>query len=192
MTIRTVLARWNAADLTFKVVNAYGRIARGQFVDGEDYPLDIKEQRSSAEHKHYWASVTNVWNHIQDEETKAILNTPSKLRQWALVQAGWCDVTVFGPLTKRAAINAARKAALHFRHFRGEDDYVEIVVRQSHDEETGEIDGWAVVIKTPKSQSRAAMDKEAFRASKRDVLDLLSGAIEVKRRDLEQSAKDTA
>lgn len=165
----------------------YARVAAAQFRDGEDYPLEVKEQRSSAEHKHYFAVINNAFDNISDAETLELLSTPNKLRQWALIQSGWCDVTVFGPLPKKAAINAARTAAINFR---SKDDYVEITMRSSHDEETGEINGYAVVIKTAKSQSRASMDKEDFRKSKTDVLDLLAGQIQVKRRDLERSAKD--
>ena len=189
MTFRPVLMTWRASDRTMVLVPRFARVAMAQFKDGEEYPLEVKEQRSSQEHNHMFAAIKNAFDHITDAETLEVLSTPNKLRQWALIQTGWCDVTVFGPLPNRSAINSARTAATNFRN---KDDYVEISVRQAHDEETGEINGWAVVIKTAKSQSRASMDKEDFRKSKADVLDVLAGHIEVKRRDLERSAKDTA
>jgi len=189
MTFRPVLFTWDAKEEVMRLVPRFRRVAQGQFVDSEEYPLEVKEQRSSKDHAHFFASVGNAFDHITDAETLEILSTPNKLRQWALIQTGWCDVTIFGPLPKRAAIKSARMAATNFR---AQDDYVEISMRPSHDEETGEINGWAVVIKNAKSQSRASMDKEAFRASKIAVLEVLSGHIEVKRRDLERSGKDSA
>ncbi|MDO8534235.1 MAG: hypothetical protein Q7S17_05780 [Xanthobacteraceae bacterium] len=172
-----------------RLVPRFARVADAQFADGEEYVLEVHEQRSSKEHNHMFAAIKNAFDHIDDPETLAVLSTPNKLRQWSLIVSGWCDVTLFGPLSKRAAIKSAQTAAVNFRN---KDDYVEISVRQAHDEDTGEINGWAVVIKTAKSQSRASMDKEDFRKSKTDVLEVLSGHIEVKRRDLERSAKDTA
>jgi hypothetical protein len=188
MTIRPVLAVWNEADLTFKVESRFGALARRQFVNGEEYPISVVEERSSADHNHYWAAVTNAWDNIRDPATLEILSSPDLLRQWAMVQGGkWCNTTIFAPLSKQAAMKAAERAAINFRH-RGR--YIEIVVRHSHDEETGEENGWAVVIKEAVSQSRSEMDKETFRESKKDVLDILSGIIEVKRKDLENAAKD--
>lgn len=191
MTFRPVLCIWRSASRTFELVPRFGNIANAQFRDGEEYPLEVKEHRSSAEHNHYFASVKNAWDNVRDAETLTILSTPNKLRQWALIQTGWCDATVFGPMSKRSAIAAATKAAINFRK---NDDYVEVTLRRAHDEETGELlkDGWLVIIKTAQSQSRASMDKEAFRDSKRAVLDLLSGQIEVRRRDLEKFSKETA
>lgn len=189
MTFRPVLMTWNARERTMTLVPRFARVADAQFKDGEEYPLEVKEQRSSKDHAHFFASVKNAFDHITDAETLEVLSTPNKLRQWALIQTGWCDVTVFGPLTKRAAMKGAQTAAINFRR---KDDYCEITVRPSHDEETGEVNGWAVVIKDAKSQSRASMDKEDFRASKIAVLEVLSGHIEVKRRDLEKAGRDSA
>lgn len=189
MTFRPCLFVWSKAERTMRLVPRFARVADAQFRDGEEYPLEVKEQRSSKDHNHYFASVKNAFDHVDHAETLELLSTPNKLRQWALIKTGWCDVTVFGPLPKRSAIASARTAAANFR---AQDDYVEITMRPAHDEETGEVEGWAVVIKTAKSQSRASMDKEDFRKSKTDVLEVLAGHIEVKRRDLERSARDTA
>jgi len=184
---RPCIFTWNASDRTMRLAPYYAKIAAAQFRDGEDYPLEVREQRSSKEHNHYMAAVGNAHANIRDDETLALLSTPNKLRGWALIQTGWCDVTAFGPMPFRSAVNAAKKAAFNFRLG---TEYVEVtLVRNRRDD--GSLDGTAnVVIKTPKSQSRAAMEKEDFRASKRDVLDLLSGQIEVKRSDLERISKE--
>ena len=187
MTFRAVLFAWDGQSM--KPAPRFMALAMRQYVIGEEYPLEVVEERSSKDHRHYFAAIKNAFDHIDDAETLAVLNTPNKLRQFCLIMTGWNDTTIFGPLSKRAAIKSAQMAAINFR---SKDDYVEISVRQCHDEETGEINGWAVVIKTAKSQSRASMDKEDFRKSKIDVLEVLSGHIEVKRRDLERSAKDSA
>lgn len=187
MVFRACLFRWNAADQTMRLEPRFARIAEAQFKDGETYPLEVKEQRSSQEHRHYFAVINNAFDNISDEETLSVLSTPNKLRQWALICSGWCDVTVFGPMPYRTALNCAQRAAENFRRY---DDYVEITVHRNRDDD-GNLDGTAnVVIKIAKSQSRVAMDKENFRASKRDVLDILAGQIHVKRKDLEKSALD--
>ena len=152
------------------------------------YPLEVIEHRSSKDHAHYFASVRNAFDNINDPETLEVLSTPNKLRQWALIQSGWCEVTVFGPLSKRSAIKSAQTAAINFRK---NDDYVEVSIRKTVDEETGR-QAWLVIIKTAQSQSRASMKKEAFRESTVAVLDVLSGAIEVKRRDLERAGREDA
>lgn len=192
MSFRPILATWNDLDLTFKVAPRYGRVAREQFADGEEYPLEVVEHRSSTEHNHYFASVKNAWDNINDPETINLLGGPNGLRHWALIQTGWCHTTPIGPMSKAAAIKGAHGAAENFRLWadgstasKHGGSYIEVVIRP--------VDGgWVVIVKTPMSQSRAAMKKEAFRHSKRDVLEVLAGQIQVKRRELEQSAKDTA
>ncbi len=187
MTFRPVLCTWSAADKTLRVVPRFGNIAAAQFNDGEEYPLTVIEHRSSAEHNHMFAAIKNAFDNINDAETLEVLSTPHKLRRWALIVSGWCDVTVFGPLSRTAAIKSAERAAANFRK---SDDYVEVTVKKTVDEETNR-PAWLVVIKTAKSQSRASMRKEDFRASKKDVLDILAGQIHVKRRDLERAGRST-
>ena len=192
MTFRPVLATWNDADLSFKVVARFGRLARSQFSNGEDYPLEVVEHRSSAEHNHYFAAIKNAWDNVNDEETIRLLGGPNGLRHWALIQTGWCYTVPIGPMSKAAAIKGAHGAADNFRRWSDEmnsskqgGSYVEVVIRP--------VDGgWVVIVKTPMSQSRAAMKKEPFRDSKKAVLELLAGQIQVKRRELEQSGKDAA
>lgn len=188
MTFRPVLMTWNARERTMKLEPRFARIADAQFEDGESYPMEVVEHASDKDRAHYFASIRNAWQNIRDQETLEVLSTPNKLRQWSLIVCGYCDVTVFGPLSRRSAIKSAETAAINFRK---NDDYVEISIRKTIDEET-QREAWLVVIKTAQSQSRAAMKREAFRASKIAVLEVLAGHIEVKRRDLERSAKDTA
>jgi hypothetical protein len=183
MTIRPVLAVWNEADLAFKVEPRFAKLARAQFRDGDSYPLEIVEHRSSKEHSHMFAAIKDAFDHIQDADTLEVLSTPNKLRQWCLINSGWCDVTVFGPVSKQSAIKSAQMAAINFRK---NDDYVEITIRKAEDD-AGKV-GWLVVIKTAKSQSRTSMKKDDFRASKKDILEVLAGTICVRRRDLEAAA----
>ena len=62
------------------------------------------------------------------------------------------------------------------------DDYAEIKVIKH--------DGvWFLRIREAKSQSRASMGKEDFEKSKRDVLDVLAGTIDVTRKQLEDAGK---
>jgi len=175
MTFRPVLCTWRAASRAFELVPRFANVALAQFQDGEEYPLEVREQRSSKEHAHYFASVNSAWEHL-DEETLQALKTPEHLRKWALIATGWYEETQIGELTKRDATRMAVAA-------RKLDEYAEIRVRR------GLGDTWSLVIRTAKSQSRSAMAKEDFRASKRDVLDVLSGHIHVTRKQLEDIGK---
>lgn len=183
MTFRTCMWTWNEADESMRLKPAFRRVAKAQFVDGEDYAMDVRERRSSREHNHYFAAVNEAWIHLNDESREK-LNSPEKLRKWALIHVGRCDQSVFGPMPHRTALKWAQTAAVFFR--RGED-YVEISVRPVYGDlgkRTGES---LVIMKAAVSQSRASMDRETFRQSKREVLDLLAGKIEVKRSELEKA-----
>jgi len=158
-----------------KLVPRFQSVANKQFEDGQEYPLEVREQRSSKEHAHYFASINSAWEHL-DEETLQALRTPNHLRKWALIATGWYEETQIGELTKRDATRMAVAA-------RKLDEYAEIRVRR------GLGDTWSLVIRTARSQSRASMNKEDFRASKRDVLDVLSGHIHVTRKQLEDIGK---
>lgn len=178
MSFRTVLFKWDARQGVMRVEPRFGNVARAQFVDGESYPLEVREQRSSKAHSFYFASVNAAWKNLRGE-TAEILSTPNHLRGWALVVAGWHDQHIVEAPSK----DDAMRMAVFARALAKNEGYVEIAVIK-HDGR------WFVRSRTPKSQSRSAMNKEEFQQSSRDVLDVLGGTIEVTRRQLEREGRN--
>lgn len=178
MSFRTVLFKWDAREGVMRVAPRFGNVARAQFVDGEEYPLEVREQRSSKSHAFYFASVNAAWKNLRGQ-TAEILSTPNHLRGWALVQAGWHDQHIVEAPSK----DDAMRMAVFARALARDEGYVEIKVIQHEGQ-------WYVRSRTPKSQSRASMNKDEFQQSSRDVLDILSGTIEVTRKTLEREGRN--
>lgn len=164
---------WNGEAMV--PARGYAARAEKQFVPFEAYTLEVREERSSAEHGHYFAAIADAYANLSDEVTDR-LRTPDHLRKWALIETGWFDETVTDCATQEVALRMAAFTNTIERSNR--QDYCEIIVR-----------GPALVVRVAKSQSRKAMDKESFRKSKNDVLDLLSDMVGVNRTLLERYAK---
>ncbi len=180
MSFRPVVFVWNAREGVMRVAARFGNVARAQFRDGEEYPLYVREHRSSKSHAFFFASVKNAHDNLSAENTE-ILQTPEHLRKWALIVSGWYDETLVdageGKYGRRRAIQMAGFA-------RKLDDFAEIKVIK-HGE------NWFLRVRVAKSQSLSSMDKEEFKKSSRDVLDVLSGTIEVRRADLEKIGRES-
>lgn len=170
MTFRIVYFQW---DEKMQVMRPLARFHNqlSQYVDGEMYPLEVREQRSSKAHAFYFASVNSAWKNLRGQ-TAEILSTPEHLRKWALIMAGWYDQTIVPASSRDGAMKMAAWARL-------KDDHAEITIIK-HDGE------WYLRIREAKSQSRASMNKNDFTQSSRDVLDILAGTIEVTRKTLER------
>ena len=188
MKIRPVVFNWVDVTLTDtgEIRKAmvpqlrYDKIARGQYVGGEDYPLIILEARSRASHNGYFAQVGEAFNNLPESldaiAEKLNLKTippggfidAEHLRKWALCETNWCKVGDFKFETRTEAMRLAK-------FYRDGDEYNQISVKGTH-----------VIIKTALSQSAAAMTKEPFERSKNDVLDLLSAMTGIERSTLKK------
>lgn len=126
-----------------------------QFAVHEEYALVIMEERSQASHNHYFAALTEAWKNLA-EEYAADFPTMESLRHWALVQTGYCTETSYA--TKDNA--EAKKLAVSLRRA---SPYAVLQVRRD-----------VVMHFEAESQSRPAMKKERFEASKADVLELVA------------------
>lgn len=177
MSFRTIACTWDAEAGALRVAPRFLRVAREQFRDGESYAMAVNEAQSSKAHAFYHASVGAAWRNLRGE-TAEILSTPKHLRGWCLIQSGWHDQHVVEAPSK----NDAMKMAVFARALARNESYVEIVVLK-HDGR------WFLRSRTPRSQSRASMTLEEIKQSQRDVLDLLSGAIEVTRKSLEREGR---
>lgn len=177
MRFAVVICKWDGE--CFRPIERHHNIARGQFNAGEEYPLEVREERSSKSHAHYFAAVNEAWSNLSEESRKAF-RTAEDLRQWALIETGW---SLPPAVIDYGTEEAARKMAALSRA--SYPSYVEIWLRKN--EETGLRS--VLVIKVARSQSRRSMNKQEFEQSKRDVLDLLAGAINVRRSDLEREGR---
>ena len=180
MTFRPCVFIWDRDARVMRLAPRFANVALAQYQDGEEYSLEVREHRSSKQHAHYFASVGDAWSNL-NEKSKEVLKTTDDLRGWALIQTGWCDQTVLPCPDKETAI----KWAVFARKLASAEGYCEIAAA-AHDGK------WYLRIRTPRSQSRASMNKEEFTKSSRDVLDVLAGTIDVTRKQLEDAGKRSA
>jgi hypothetical protein len=136
----------------------FDNLAKRQFVDGEEYVLAPIEERSMASHNQYFAALKGYFDNLP-ESISARWPTPQHFRRWLLIEAGWFDEKEFEMVSSEYAhaLGAFVRTA---------DEYARILIR-----------GKKVIVQKAKSQSRAAMGKEAFQQSKRDVLDLAESMV---------------
>ena len=136
----------------------YAKIAKRQFSLGDEYPLVVLEARSRASHNHFHAAIHEGFTNLP-EGIAVRFPTENHLRRWVLIETGWFDEKEFDCET---AALARRLAAF----VRTQTEYARISIH-----------GSKVIVREAKSQSAAAMGKQAFEDSKRDVLDYLATMI---------------
>lgn len=152
----------------------FGNICGRQFHDGEEYSLVPLEERSMASHKAYFAQIGEAFKNLPEKWTTKF-PTSEHLRHWALIETHWCDQTDF---VCPDELFLKRMIAFHRKNV----PYARMTFAPV------EGGGFLFCIKIAKSQSMAAMKKDAFESSKRDVLDLLSGMIGVSTATLKKEA----
>jgi hypothetical protein len=153
----------------FVPMRGYAARAARDFKAGENYALEVREDRSPQQHRHYFAAIAEAFANL-DERITEKLKTPEHLRKWALIECGHYDETITDCGSQEVAMRMATFA-------RRMDDYSEIIVRKN-----------LLSIRVAKSQSSRAMNKDDFKKSSRDVLDLLANMIHVNRTVLERYA----
>lgn len=139
---------------------AFAKSADRMFVIGHVYTLTEIEERSTATHNHEFAWIKEAWQQLP-EELAELYPSPEHLRKRALVQAGFYNEDIIDVGSKAGAIRVAAA-------FRAIDDFSVIIVR-----------GSIIVRRTAKSQSRRAMDKAEFAASKSAIMDIIADLIGV-------------
>jgi len=140
-----------------------------QYVVGEHYFLDHREDRSMASHRHYFAVLMQAWQNLP-EDIADRFPTPEHLRKYALVKTGFRD--------ERNFVCHSRHEALRMAAFVKPMDEFAIV----------SCVGSSVVVLTAHSQSLRAMGKEKFQRSKDAVLDCVAELIGVLPDQLSESA----
>lgn len=167
--ILPVMFIWND-DGVMEPDRRYKQLCDRQFVVGESYALTVDEHRSSASHRHYFASVHEAWMNL-DHKYDGRFPSAEHLRAWALVEVGYCDEEVFAMPDKRDAMRLAK------------------FLRRQGPLKILQVSGNVVRCWTARSQAVSAMKREEFQDSKKKVLDLLSSMIGTTRGALEKQGK---
>ena len=171
MKIRPVLMQWSGEVMVPD--SRFLPLCNRQFAVGENYPLLPVEERSMASHNQYFAAIADGWQNLPENISE---RWPSEehLRKWCLVESGY-----FNELEHEfGAEDEAKRFAIFFRKA---DDYARIYVH-----------GKKVIIRVAKSQSKAAMGKDVFQASKVAVLDIIESLTGVKPGELMRNAGQSA
>lgn len=66
------------------------RVASREYIVGQVYFLEHREERSSASHAHYFACVADAWMNLPDALAERF-PTPEALRKYALIMTGYRD-----------------------------------------------------------------------------------------------------
>lgn len=139
----------------------FQRQADQQYVVGELYRLAPVEDRSDISHNHEFAWLREAWASLP-EALSDRFPSPAVLRKWALIQAGYCDVTDHVCQFK----TEARRTA-------------DILRAQTDDYAVIQIEDTVVRVLKAKSQSRKAMDKAEFQTSKTAIMEVVAGLLDV-------------
>lgn len=153
-----------------KLAPRFANVALAQFEDGHEYPLEVREHRSSKSHAFFFASVNSAWQNL-DEEALKRYPTSDHLRKWALIKAGFYDETNIVFETSQDAVRGASMA-------RKLDQFAVVTVKEN-----------VVRIFTAQSQSLINADKERFKEQSAAVLEILSGKIGVSQKALEREGR---
>lgn len=148
----------------------WARLADKHFVVGQTYPLEVREDRSSASHRQYFSCINEAWQNLPDHLAERFA-TPDHLRKYALIKTGWRD--------ERSIACSSKAEALRLSVFvRAMDDFAIVTVSEA-----------VITVYTAKSQSLKAMGKADFQKSKDDVLGLLASMIGTNADELRKAGK---
>lgn len=140
------------------MIPRHPRRADQLFVVGQSYSLIEHEERSTPSHNHEFAWLKEAWMNLP-ENLADLYPTQEHLRKRALIEAGFYDETIIDAGTNAAALRVASA-------IRAREEFSLVIVR-----------GPAVVIRTAKSQSRRAMNKQEFQASKTAIMEVVAAMI---------------
>jgi hypothetical protein len=149
------------------------RLADRYFVVGEEYPLVVHEARSLNSHNHYFATLTELWRNLPEDDADQF-PTMEHLRKWCLIKAGYAD--------ERSIVCASKAEAQRVAAFvKPMDEFAVVVCRDA-----------VVKVFTAQSQSMKAMGAKAFQASKEAVLGIASEMVGVAPEQAADNARSAA
>jgi hypothetical protein len=154
-------------------------MAQDRLGDGEVVSLDIDPERSAKSHKHTFAFIRTAWENLPEKVSGAPFAASTEtFRKHALIQTGHCDIDMIAVGDSR---RAERVAA-----------FTERLAVRMHGYAITTIEGAVVYCATPHSQSIKAMGGDAFKQSKKDILEWMADLIGVSADDLAKMGKKEA
>lgn len=191
-----IVFEWRAVDvidpksgevskaLAMLPIERFAVLAKREFEIGQMYRFgDVViggDVRSTQHHKRYFAALRDAFSNLP-ETVAARWPTVEHFRAWLLVETHWCNEKEIDCADEKNA----RRLALHCRT---ESPFARIQIA------TDPVTGLKtkVVIKVPMSQDYGSMDKETFKKSSDDVLDLAAHFVQVPRNTLLKEAGRSA
>jgi hypothetical protein len=143
------------------------RMCDEQYLVDDEYPMTLLDARSRVSHSHYFACIHECWENMPEGHD---FKNEIAMRKHALIETGWCTTRTIVTEDERAAVRSALKAEA--------DEYAII-----------EVKGNVVRIHEAVSQSAAAMGRDEFMASKRDVLELLAALVGTTVKEISKAAE---
>lgn len=150
---RPVFLKWTGE--VFQPESSFKHYCSREYIVGEVYPMLPVEERSQASHNFYFAALAEGFANLSEENAKRFPDSEA-LRHWALVQCGYCTETNY----VLANSKEARKLAADIRRM---SPYAVMKIQDN-----------ILIVWEAESQSKAAMKKDRFEDSKRDVLDMIA------------------
>lgn len=126
----------------------------------QTYLMEEVQERSVASHNHEFGWLKEAWSNLP-EAIADLYPHPEHLRKRALIEAGYYNEEIVDAGTNAAALRVASS-------FRKREEFSLVIVR-----------GHFVILRTAKSQSRRAMKKEEFQASKTAIMEVIAAMIGV-------------
>lgn len=166
-----VIFHWNGEAMS--PLPRFARQCDKQFIVGENYRLEVVEERSANSHRHYFACINEAWANLREDYAERF-PSPDHLRKFALIKAGFRDERTFVAASKA---EAQRLAAF----VKPMDEFAVVIVHEA-----------TVTVYTAKSQSLRAMGKAEFQRSKNAVLDVVAQMTGASVDDLAAAARRAA
>lgn len=169
---KPVLCLWDGDH--FVPLARFKALCDRQFAVGEEYPLEVVENRSMAGHRGFMASVAEGWANLSEENAPRF-PSPEHLRKWALVQCGYASL-------EETVLDSEKDARKFAAMIRRHEEYAVIRVK-----------GNVVQVWTPRSQAMYGPDRmkrPEFEESSRAVLDLIASMSRTTRGELNREAKN--
>ncbi len=160
---------WNGE--AFVILPRFAKEADKRFTVGQVYRLEEIQDRSSATHRHYFASINEAWQNLPERMSEQF-PTPEHLRKWCLIKAGYHN--------RRSIVTRSKTEALRLAGFiKPMDEYAIVTVTEC-----------VVDVFNAQSQSHKAMGKQEFAKSKDAVLGILADLISVPTETLERAGAE--
>lgn len=160
-------------DGVMKPLRHFTRLCDKQFVIGLEYRLVVEQERSSSQHRRYFACLREAWRNLP-EDLAPRFKSPDKLRKWILIKLCYAN--------EQSYVYDTVTDAARFEEILRELDEDVVIVRKKR----------VMVRYTAMSQSVRSMDKKMFQESSEAVLDYAARMIGVSSGELYANADQAA